>query len=230
MAETISPTIEDYLGLIYLIQRDGQEVIGARLAERLQVTRGTVTMTLRRMERDGLVRFGERKEILLTPQGLALAQDLLRRHMLAEWLLAEVLGMPWHRIHEEADRLEHSLSEEATARLEILFERPETCPHGNPMPGTMPPAAVPLGRISQGETVAVVRVVEEAEEQPQLLSFLEENGLLPGASLLVLDYQPFNETMTVQIGQRPVVLGLGVAEFIHVRVEEKPNPLAEQPR
>lgn len=222
MSETITSTVEDYLGLIYIMQREGQSVIGARLAERLGVSRPTVTATLQRMMRVGLIAMDEQKEISLTPQGLEVAQDVLRRHMLAEWLLQEVLGLPWYQIHEEADRLEHHFSEEAVARMETLFERPQTCPHGNPMPGALPTPAVTLDQVEEGVWVTVVRVVEEAEEQPDLLAFLAEQGLLPGARLHVLAHRPYNKAVAVEVigdskeAARPVVLGLSVAR--HVRV------------
>ncbi len=220
MSETITPTVEDYLGLIYLMQREGHQVIGARLAERLGVSRPTVTVTLKRMARDGLIELGAQKQVRLTRRGLEVAQDLLRRHMLTEWLLCEVLGLPWHQVHEEADRLEHHLSEETTARLEALLERPEACPHGNPMPGIAYPQAVPLSELEAGQGGVIARIVEEAEERPDLLAFFEENGLLPNIALHVLERQPFNETVTVEVAGRPVVLGLAAARLVRVRVEE----------
>jgi len=230
MSEAITPTIEDYLSLIYLMQREGQPVIGARLAERVGVSRPTVTATLQRMERAGLIEVGERKEVRLTPAGLEVGQALLRRHMLTEWLLSKVLGLPWHQVHEEADRLDHHLSEEAVDRLEALLERPETCPHGNPMPGSAPVEAVPLDQVEVGAEAVVACVVEEAEEQSDLLAFLEENGLLPGAGLRVLTRRPYNQTLTVQVGEREVVLGLAVARLIRVRSPEQPTDVCHNPR
>ncbi|MBN1484036.1 MAG: metal-dependent transcriptional regulator [Chloroflexia bacterium] len=217
MTESVTATIEDYLGLIYVMQREGQTVLGSRLAERMGVSHATVTATLKRMDRDGLIEWQARKDIALTSRGLSLAQDLIRRHMLAEWLLCDVLGIPWHRLHLEADRLEHSLSEEATRRLATLFEQQHTCPHGNPMPGTHLPPTTPLDQIAEASRVKIVRIVEEAEEQPELLSFLEEKGLLPGSVLQVLEHRPYNETITVQVGEQKVALGLAVAALIHVQ-------------
>jgi len=221
MAETITPTMEDYLGLIYLMRREGQTVIGARLAERLGVSRPTVTATLQRLERAGLVEMNERKEVLLSPSGQEAAQSLLRRHMLTEWLLREVVGLPWHQIHEEADRLEHHFSEETVDRLAELFKQPETCPHGNPMPGMEPPTAVPLDEVAEGADVVIVRIAEEAEEHSDFLAYLEENGLLPGARLRVLANRPYNETVAVRVGGRKVVLGLAAAGHVRVRPHEE---------
>jgi len=227
MAEVISATIEDYLEAIYLLQRSGETVIGARLAERLGVSRPTVTATLQRMERDGLVTLDAHKVISLTPNGLQAAQDVLRRHMLAEWLLHEVIGLPWHQLHEEADRLEHHFSPAAVDRLDSLFEKPDTCPHGNPMPGSTPVPAVPLDEVKEGEEVIITRIVEEAELRGDLMAFLEENGLLPGVRLRVVSYRSYNETMTVEVcseqppENRLVVLGLATARMMHVRQENQ---------
>lgn len=224
MSEALTPTVEDYLGLIYLLQRDGEVVIGARLAERLGVSRPTVTATLQRMERAGLLAWNARKEISLTPAGLEAAKDLLRRHMLAERLLHDVLGLPWSCVHEEADRLEHHFSPAAVNQMAGLLDQPVSCPHGNPLPGEVSPPSRPLDQVAEGATAVIVRIVEEAEEQSDLLAFLQENGLLPGARLRVLSCRPYNETMTVQvISEAPtpspaaqVVLGLKAARLIRV--------------
>jgi len=219
MSEAVTPTVEDYLGLIYIMEREGQAVIGARLAGRLRVSRPTVTTTLQRMVRAGLVELNERKEISLTPAGREAAQELLRRHMLAEWLLREVVGLPWHHVHEEAGRLEHHFSEEAVTRMEALFEQPDACPHGNPMPGVVAAPTVALSEIPERGEATVVRIVEEAEEQHELMAFLEETGFLPGVRVRVLSHLPCNETMTVEVGGRPAVLGLAVARYVRVQQE-----------
>jgi DtxR family Mn-dependent transcriptional regulator len=222
--EEITPTMEDYLGLVYTMRREGHAVIGARLAERLKVSRPTVTVMLQRMMRAGLVQMNESKQVSLTPQGQEAARDLLRRHKLAEWLLRDVVGLPWHQIHEEADRLEHHLSDEAVSRLEVLFEQREACPHGNPMPDAELPITVPLSEVAEGELVAIVRILEEAEDLRELMAFFEENGLLPGTRLSVQVRQPVNETVTVGVvdgGEiRSVVLGVAAARYIQVQPVE----------
>ena len=110
--ERPTPTIEDYLGVVYTLERDGEAVIGARLAEWLEVSPPTVTATVKRMVRDGWVIMDGSKEIRLTPSGRAAAQSVLRRHMLAELLLARMLGVPWSQVHQEADAMEHTISSE----------------------------------------------------------------------------------------------------------------------
>src|SRR6185503_9670058 len=106
--KTASSVVEDYLQILHYMSRDGIPLIAARLAERLNVTPPTVTATLQRMERDGLVQHGPRKEILFTESGRRLAEDIVRRHALAERLLTDLLKMPWHESHEEAHGVEHA--------------------------------------------------------------------------------------------------------------------------
>ena len=116
--ERPTPTIEDYLGVIYTLERDGEPVIGARLAEWLEVSPPTVTATVKRMIRDGWVVMSDTKEIHLTTTGRQAARSLLRRHMLTELLLARMLDVPWSQVHQEADAMEHTISPETVERLE----------------------------------------------------------------------------------------------------------------
>ena len=130
-----TPTIEDYLGIIYTLQRDGEEVIGARLSELLEVSAPTVTITLRRMQRDGWIVLTPAKKIELTPAGVNSAKAVIRRHMLTEWMLAKILNLPWSKVHEEAHKIEHSISNSVEMGLIDKLEDPAQCPHGNPYAG-----------------------------------------------------------------------------------------------
>jgi DtxR family Mn-dependent transcriptional regulator len=211
-----TPTIEDYLGVIYTLERDGEPVIGARLAEWLEVSPPTVTATVKRMIRDGWVSMVRSKEIHLTPAGREAAHSVLRRHMLAELLLARVLGVPWSQVHQEADALEHTLSSETVERLAAKLEHPEACPHGNPLPGYEDRLAglLPLTEAQPGQHLIIRRVHESAEEQPELMAYLEQNGLLPGAEITILQILPFNETITLECAGETVVLGLAPAALV----------------
>jgi DtxR family Mn-dependent transcriptional regulator len=132
-----SPVVEDYLQILHYMSRDGIPLIAARLAERLSVTPPTVTATLQRMERDGLIHHGPRKEILFTDSGRQLAEDIVRRHALAERLLTDLLKMPWHESHEEAHGVEHAMTPKLEAQL-LPRSATTTRPHGNPSPlGTL---------------------------------------------------------------------------------------------
>ena len=214
--ERPTPTIEDYLGIIYTLERDSEPVIGARLAEWLEVSPPTVTATIKRMIRDGWVSMDRSKEIHLTPAGRKAAHSVLRRHMLAELLLARVLDVPWSQVHQEADAMEHTLSPETVERLAAKLEHPETCPHGNPFPGYEDRLAelLPLTEAQAGQNLVIRRVHESAEEQPELMAYLEQNGLLPGAEITILQIMPFNETITLECAGQIVVLGLAPAALI----------------
>ena len=129
-----TPVVEDYLQVLHYLMRDGFPVIAARLAERLNVTPPTVTATLQRMERDGLIEHGPRKEILFTPEGRALAENIVRRHALAERLLTDLLKMPWHESHEEAHGVEHVMTPNIEARLLKALGNPDHLPARQPDP------------------------------------------------------------------------------------------------
>lgn len=217
-----TPTIEDYLGVIYTLERDGEPAIGARLAEWLEVSPPTVTATVKRMIRDGWVTMDPSKAIHLTPDGRKAARSVLRRHMLAELLLARILGVPWSEVHHEADAMEHTLSAETVERLAAKLDHPETCPHGNPLPGYEDRIAslFPLTEGRAGQHLLIRRVHESAEEQPELMTYLEEHNLLPGAEVTIEAVMPFNETLSLDCQGRTVVLGLGPAALIYVEEKE----------
>jgi DtxR family Mn-dependent transcriptional regulator len=222
-AETVSgerptPTIEDYLGVIYTLERDGEPVIGARLAGWLEVSPPTVTATVKRMIRDGWVVMDDSKEIHLTTTGRQAAQSLLRRHMLAELLLARILDVPWSQVHQEADAMEHAISPETMERLAAKLDHPETCPHGNPLPGHEDKldSLFALTEARPGQRVVIRRVHESAEEQPELMAYLEQHGLLPGTEVTIREIMPFNETITLDCSGQSIVLGLAPAGLIYV--------------
>ena len=213
MATAASPVVEEYLQTLHYMIRDGMPVIAARLAERLRVTRPTVTVTLQRMERAGYVRHGPHREILLTEVGQRLAEQIVRRHALAERLLTDFLKMPWHEAHEESHGFEHAITPKVEERLLAALGNPTTCPHGNPIPklGSLAPDEFPLDQVVQGETVRLQRITEEAEEDLELMRYLQSHGLEPGANLRVADVERFNQTLVLEGRLGPVVLGLAAA-------------------
>ncbi len=217
-SEKPSPTIEDYLGVIYTLERDQERVIGARLAESLDVSAPTVTSTLKRMVRDGWIRLDKSKEIYLTRSGRVAAMSVIRRHMLTEWMLSRVLKLPLSEIHREAHQIEHTISLEVEQRLQEEMQEPRVCPHGNPLPGyeNEVRAWFPLSDAKPGDELILRRIHESLEDDYEVLSFLELNKLIPGAHLLVMDVLSFNETMCVEASQQEVILGLGLAGFIYV--------------
>lgn len=216
-------TVEDYLLLIYSMQREGEEVIAARLKERKGVSAPTAWATLRRMERDGLVNLGKGHRIELSEYGLSLAESIMRRHMLAERLLTDILKLDWADVHEEAHRMEHAISPLIERQILALLDNPTTCPHGNPIPGAGHQDNVPveaLRNIAEGDTVVINNIAEHAEEDAELMHYLERSGLTPGARLHVDEVATANGTITVSLlneASRQVVVGLSTADLVIVR-------------
>ena len=213
-----TPTIEDYLAIIYVMKRDGEEVIAARLAESLEVSPPTVTVTLKRMERDGWIATEQGKDIRLTEKGCEAACTVIRRHMLTEWMLARMLKIPWSRIHAEADQMEHSISEEIENQMRTNLDDPQLCPHGNPLPGYEHVAAgwLPFTGMLPGEKFTIRRIHETAENNRELLEFLESNGIVPGTLAEVTEILSFNQTLNLQLGKQKVALGFPAAKYIFV--------------
>jgi DtxR family transcriptional regulator, Mn-dependent transcriptional regulator len=213
-----SPTIEDYLAILYVMARDGEDIVAARLAESLEVSPPTVTITLKRMERDGWLSNDSKKGISLTPAGIEAASSVIRRHMLTEWMLARMLNIPWSRIHAEAHRIEHTISDEIEAQMRTQFSDPQLCPHGNPLPGyeSLSASWRPLTESHVGDQVIIRQIHETAEGDAELLQFLEENGMTPGAEVVVAEILPFNQTLTLEVKGQKVILGFAAARYIGV--------------
>jgi DtxR family Mn-dependent transcriptional regulator len=221
MAETKpTATVEDYLQVIYNMTREGKTVIAARLADKMGVAAPTVWATLQRMQRDNLVEVKERKEIFLSKAGWEAAESIIRRHRLAERLLTDLLGLKWHEAHEEAHRIEHAISPRVEEQILAVLGHPATCPHGNPIPGVAagpPVATTTLDAVAEGSDVVVENISEDAEEDAELLQYLQRNGLVPGARLKVVEVAPYNATVTVELDGTRVALGMPAAAAIYVR-------------
>jgi DtxR family Mn-dependent transcriptional regulator len=211
-----TPTVEDYLQEIYDLRVNGREVIAARLAERIGVSAPTAWATLQRMQRDGLVELKGKHDIHLTEPGRQAAESIKRRHFLAERLLVDILGMDWAESHEEAHRIEHAVSPAVEERIMALLGNPTTCPHGNPFPGLPRPDTILLSSLREGDSATIDGVQEEAEEDADLMRFLQQNGMTPGTVLRVVEFASFNSTMTIEIDGRSIVLGLPAAACVRV--------------
>ena len=140
-----------------------------------------------RLEREGLIDLDERKEVHLTKRGQGQADSIVRRHRLAERFLVEVLGFEWWKTHEEAERLEHAMSPEMEERIQRVLGDPQTCPHGNPMPGVKPRPTKPLERVEPGATAIIERIPDQFEHEPGFLEYLDSQGLRPGVDLRVVE-------------------------------------------
>lgn len=228
-----SKTIEDYLQVMHYMSRDGATIIGARLAERIGVAPPTVTATLQRMVRHGLITMDDHKAVHLTPEGKEQAESIVRRHALAERLLTEILGLGWSESHEEAHMVEHVISPKVEQRLMTVLGNPMTCPHGNPIPGTgarPSPHAFGLDEATRGQQVVVERIVEEAEDDLELMTFYERSGLKPRTPLEVLDVSSAAGLITVLRDGERIAIGTGAAHKVRVVDIAHVDSLHPQPR
>lgn len=182
------PAFEEYCEAIFELREDDVDVIQARIADRLEVSRPAVSEMIRRMERADLVEING-GVIRLLPEGHALAETVVRRHRLAERFLTDMLGLSWAEAHDEAGRWEHVISPTVEVAMMRALGDPTTCPHGNPIPGTdyQPPTSVTLDTLTVGQSFTVSRIPEELEFTPGLLEFLESSSLLPGHSGTITD-------------------------------------------
>ena len=215
----LSRQLEDYLKGIFLLQGESGAgmVTTTALAKRLGVASASVTSMLKRLSQMKLVQYTPYKGARLTPGGEKVALEILRHHRLLELYLSEVVGMPWDQVHNEAELLEHALSEELEA---ILFEklgRPKQDPHGDPIPaddGTVDsPSATALAEAEEGTILMIIRV---RNENPEILRYLGSLGLIPGVKLEVLEKLPFNGPLRVRVGGEEHSLGRELSREIFV--------------
>lgn len=214
-----SEVISRYLEALYYMWSEGEPPRSARLADWLGVSRPTVTVALRRMARDGMVRMNNRKEIELTAAGRRAAESIVRRHRIMERWLTDVLGLDWVTADAEAARLEHAVSEVVEQRLYEAIGRPRTCPHGNPIPGhsKASPKERRLATLGAGARAAISRVSEVAErEAPLLLAYLDERGLIPGREVDVVEVDGIGRTIRIRAGKREVTLSHDTAAKLWV--------------
>lgn len=192
--------MREYLEIIYYLAARNEPVISARLAEWMRVTPPTVTSMVREMEKRGYIKRDSHNEISLTADGFTLAEHMVRRHRILERFLVDVMGLPWHQIHDEAVRLEHALSPTMEARIEALVGHSLTCPHGNPIPGNMEgyPGTVRLDQAQLGQAFTLMRIAEEAEEDHELIHYFQSNQLIPGESFDVIDTSSYGVTLRKQ--------------------------------
>ena len=198
----------------------------ARLADWLSVSRPTVTVALRRMTRDGMVRLNAHKEIELTARGDEAAAAIVRRHRIMERWLTDVLGLDWVTADAEAERLEHAVSEVVEETLYRSLGRPKTCPHGNPIPGhsTMRANELRLSALRPGDTGRITRISEVAQrEAPPLLQYLHDRGLHPGTRITVEEVDEVGRTIQLRAARR-LTLSTETAAKLSVVRSVRPKP------
>ncbi|HUZ10135.1 MAG TPA: metal-dependent transcriptional regulator [Acidimicrobiales bacterium] len=220
MEEGFHPPVEEYLETVHSLTEEGTPVIQARIAERLGRSAPSVSEMLDRLEGEGYVRRAGRV-VELTDSGSVVAEKVVRRHRLAERLLVDVIGLEWHKVHTEAGRWEHVISDDVEERLVLLLGDPATCPHGNPIPGSLRPSLLasqmPLTEAEPGQDVRLERISEDVELDTSLLSYLSQHGFVPGASAEVSSRTP-DGTLVLALGGKTVAFGPGLANRLYVSV------------
>jgi DtxR family transcriptional regulator, Mn-dependent transcriptional regulator len=203
--------------------RENEAVSTTALADRLEVTPGSVSAMVRKLDELGLVTHQRYRGVRLTPAGRRVALEVVRHHRLLELFLAEVLDMPWDRVHQEAEVLEHVLSSELEEVIAQKLGNPTRDPHGDPIPS-------PDFQIDEGETVSLANLdkgaagtfVRVSDSDPDMLRYLAARGIAPGDELQVHDKQPFGGPLFVAFGKRVHVLGGALADAMRVRVVRGP--------
>ena len=216
----LSETIENYAKAIYALAHrgDGTVTINA-VAERLGVSAGSASSMVKKLTERGLAEHEPYRGVQLTAEGRRVALSVLRHHRLLELFLAEHLGVPWDRVHEEAEVLEHVISEDLAARIAAKLGHPTHDPHGDPIPDV---ALI----IDEGHTRSLSdmdvgdrgRFVRVSDSEPEMLRYLDKRGIALGDQLEVIDRQPFDGPLTVRFGREDHVLGGGLAKAMRIDV------------
>ncbi len=200
-------TTEEYLSTILELTEEGVVPLRARLVERLGVSAPAVSETVNRLVDQGYAELLDDRSLRLTSQGRRIATSVVRRHRLAERLLLDVIGLEWEKVHREAARWEHVISDDVEERLVALLGDPATCPHGNPIPGSSRTApggrTVPLAGAGEGP-VTVRRISERLETDDGVLRMLVELDLLPGRSATVAGHTPAGVEVLTETGRHVV--------------------------
>jgi len=220
----ITVSKEDYLKSILEAETEGEDVISARLAHLLNVSPPAVTMALRRLKKDGLVRVEGSGKVRLTSQGRRIARKLTFRHHLIERMLSEIFGMEWWKVHDEAERLEHAVSPDFEAKLLARLGSSGACPHGNlsEMESSASRRRRGLVLLADAELATPYTVSGIYERDRGLLEFLEHRGVRPGAKLRLLE-RNYDKTLTLSTPAGKVSLGPAASERVWLSANPRPK-------
>ena len=217
----ISSAIEDYAKAIYALERRaGEAVTTNALAERLGVTPGSASGMVKRLAELGLAEHEPYRGVQLTDDGRRVALEVIRHHRLLELYLVQSLGVPWDRVHEEAEVLEHVLSEELEELIAAKLGNPTHDPHGDPIPTReLTIEEEPTQSLQSLQAGATGRFTRVSDSDPEMLRFLADRGISPGDSLEVIDKQPFGGPLFMRFGDDVHVLGGDLAKAMRVEVD-----------
>ena len=210
----------DYLEALYEIEEEGLPMVQAEIARWMDVSRPSVSEHVKRLVGDGLLT-ADGRTLGFTEAGRTMAIGLVRRHRLAEHLLIDVIGLPWHQAHQEAEVWERVISAQVEERLVEILGDPGACPHGNPIPGSSHEvdvsSLVALKDVEPGATVTLRRLTEDLELELSVMRFLEDSGLMPGAAVVVEGVGP-DGSMSLTTGGRTTALGAALADNLWVEL------------
>jgi DtxR family transcriptional regulator, Mn-dependent transcriptional regulator len=221
----ITAAMEDYLKVIYRLSEDGHRVTTQSIAERLNVAAPSVTGMIKRLAELKLVEHERYRSVALTGTGRKAALEIVRHHRLLELYLAEALGYSWDEVHDEAERLEHTISEEFEDRIDAALGYPTIDPHGDPIPSRSGSVSeVPDDRLSTLEPGDRATVSRVSDTNPEKLRYLGTMGLYPDTEINVLERLPFDGPLRVRVGDSEYFVGAELARSVHVqRVEPEQN-------
>lgn len=213
----LSQAVEDYLKTIYILESEGTGATTSSIAESLDVSSASATNMIKRLSKMGLVDYQSYKGARLTNAGRKIALEIIRHHRLLELYLLEVMGYSWDEVHDEAEKLEHHISEQFEDKIAELLDNPTHDPHGDPIPtkeGVMPELdAKPMGDAETDQTYIVSRV---KDQDPEVLRYLEKIGMLPGVKVEIKEKAPFNGPITLLLEDTEQTIGYEIATKIFV--------------
>lgn len=215
---SLNPASKEYLEAVFELGEEGQRILQARIGERLGLTPATVSEGIRRLVNERYVTVDTR-DIVLTHEGRRIAEALVRRHRLAERMLVDILGIPWHLCHEQAEDWEKVMTAEVEEAIISKLSGEATCPHGNPIPGTR--SAIPwsdlkpVAAMGEGDRGRLTRLLEDVELNHDVLRYLEEHRLMPGYDLRVTTVAP-DGTRTLTVAGEQVAVGRELADNLWV--------------
>jgi DtxR family Mn-dependent transcriptional regulator len=218
----ITQTVQDYLKVIYKLSESGASVTTNAIAERMNVSQASVTGMIKKMAELKLLSHTPYYGVTLSDAGRKIALEVIRHHRLLELYLAEALGYSWDEVHDEAERLEHVISEEMEERMAAFLGHPSTDPHGAPIPTKdgliMERQLTPLTAVASGQRV---RVGQVSDRDPEMLRYLGKIGIYPDVELNVVEKAPFGGPLTVKIGKQQHHLGEGLTDNILIYHDKK---------